>query len=61
MNNSEYKYIENSEAGVVVCLMRRQDFLDEVSYYALNKLGRIIWNSKAIQHFDFKKIFIQKI
>lgn len=61
MNNSEYKYIENSKAGVVVCLMRRQDFLDEVSYYALNKLGRIIWNSKAIQHFDFKKIFTDAI
>ena len=61
MNNSGYKYIENSEAGVVVCLMRRQDFIDEVSYYALNKLGRIIWNSKAIQHFDFKKIFTDAI
>ena len=61
MDNSEYKYIENSKAGVVVCLMQRQDFIDEVSYYALNKLGRIIWNSKAIQHFDFKKIFTDAI
>ena len=61
MDNSEYKYIENSKAGVVVCLMQRQDLIDEVSYYALNKLGRIIWNSKAIQHFDFKKIFTDAI
>jgi hypothetical protein len=61
MDNSEYKYIENSEAGVVVCLMKRQDFIDEVSYYALNKLARIVWNSKAIQHFDSKKIFTDAI
>ena len=61
MDNSGYKYIENSKAGVVVCLMQRQDFIDEVSYYALNKLARIVWNSKAIQHFDFKKIFTDAI
>ena len=61
MNNSNYKFIVNEEAGVTVCLMKRQDFIDEVSYYALNKLGRIIWNSKIIQHFDFKKIFTDAI
>ena len=61
MNNSNYKFIVNEKAGVTVCLMRRQDFLDEVAYYALNKLGRIIWNSKIIQHFDFKQIFTDAI
>jgi len=61
MNNTNYRFVIDEDAGVTVCLMTRQDFIDEVSYYALNKLGRIVWNSKAIQHFDFKKIFTDAI
>lgn len=61
MNNTNYRFVIDEDAGVTVCLMTRQDFIDEVSYYALNKLGRIVWNSKIIQHFDFKKIFTDAI
>ena len=57
MDNSNYRYVVNEDAGVVVCLMGRNDFIEEAATYALNKLCRILENAKFSQYFNYDDIF----